>query len=152
MNSSAQFCPVNSTTVNERVLRVLAILVVSLTAVSLIAVTPWIMLFLAFDFAARTFSFPQLSLLRWLSEKTVSLLKLQPQPVNAGPKKFAAGLGMVFSLVIGLLLFTDYYLLTALTGGMLIACAVLESVAGYCVGCKIFILQNQIRNIRIFLR
>ncbi|MCA6363322.1 MAG: DUF4395 domain-containing protein [Bacteroidetes bacterium] len=152
MDSSAQYCPVHSDTVNERVLRIIAAFVVSLTAVSLFIVEPWIMFFLAFDFAVRAFSFPQYSLLRFLSLKISNALGQQPVPVNAGPKRFAAGLGMLFSMVIGVLLFSDYFFLTALTGGMLVACAVLESVAGFCVGCKIYMLQEQLKNIRIFLR
>lgn len=152
MNSSAQTCPVNTDTVNERVLRILAVFVVTLTAIALFIVEPWIMFFLAVDFAVRAFSYPQFSLLRFLAQKISQVLKQEPVPVNAGPKRFAAGLGMVFSLLIGGLLFTDYFFLTALAGGMLVACAVLESVAGYCVGCKIYTLQLQLRNLRIFLR
>jgi predicted secreted protein len=150
MNTSAQFCPVDTGVANERVLRILAAFVVALTALSLFIVEPWIMLFLAVDFAVRAFAFPKLSVLRLLSEKISNLLGQEPRPVNAGPKRFAAGLGMIFSLIIGALLFTDYYFLTALTGGMLVACAVLESVAGYCVGCKIYMLQVQLKSRAFF--
>jgi hypothetical protein len=152
MNTSAQSCPVNSDTANERVLRIIAVFVVAFTALSLFIVNPWVMFFLALDFAVRAFSLPQFSLLRFLAGKISKALGQEPVLVNAGPKRFAAGLGMVFSLIIGILLFTDYFFLTALTGGMLVACAVLESVAGYCVGCKIYTLQMQLRNLRIFLR
>jgi hypothetical protein len=72
------------------------------------------------------------------------LLQLRPAPVNAGPKRFAALLALVFSLAIALAL--GFHRPTAALTVTLIlgACASLEAFLGYCLGCKVYTLLHPI--------
>jgi hypothetical protein len=152
MNSSAVYCPHDSETVNERVVRIISVQVILITVVSLFTVSPWIMLFLAVDFGMRAFGAQQYSLLRLIAAAAANLLLIAPRQINAAPKRFAAGLGMIFSLVIGGFLFTDLHLLTAISSGMLIACAALEGFAGYCVGCTVYTFLIQLKSLKRILQ
>jgi hypothetical protein len=152
MSSAAIICPHDTDTVNERVARVIAAQVIIITVVSLFTVSPLIMLFLAVDFGMRALRFQQYSLLRLIAAAAASVLLIAPRHTNAAPKRFAAGLGMVLSLVIGVLLFTELHLLTAVFGGMLIGCAALEAFAGYCVGCSVYTFLLQLKRLKRILQ
>jgi Domain of unknown function (DUF4395) len=152
MSSTAIVCPHDTDTVNERVARVIAALVIIFTVVSLFTVSPFIMLFLAVDFGMRALRFQQYSLLRLLAAVSANVLLIAPRFVSAAPKRFAAGLGLVLSLAIGGLLFTELHILTAVCGGMLIGCAALEAFAGYCVGCTVYTLLFQLKQLKRILQ
>jgi hypothetical protein len=100
----------------------------------------WLMLPLAYGFWARVLTGPKLSPLglfvtRWL----VPALGSPNKRVAGPPKRFAQGLGVVFSTSALVLHFA--FGLTGLAyivlGGLIFA-ATLESVFAYCLGCKIF--------------
>ncbi len=152
MNSSAVYCPHNAQTVNERVVRIISIQVILITVVSIFTVSPWIMFFLAVDFGLRSFGLQQYSLLRLIAAVTANILLISPRQINAAPKRFAAGLGMVISLAIGGFLLTDLYVLTAVSSGILIACAALEGFAGYCVGCTVYTFLIQLKGLKRILQ
>jgi hypothetical protein len=68
-------------------------------------------------------------------------LNVAPRPVPGPPKRFAQGMGAVFSVTaavlgVGLGLATGAYALL----GILVVAATLESVFAFCIGCKLFAL------------
>ncbi|MGL5889063.1 MAG: DUF4395 domain-containing protein [Bacteroidia bacterium] len=152
MTTSAINCPVDAETVNERVVRIISVLVIIITLVSLFTISPWAMVLLAADFGMRAFGLKQYSLLRLAGSGIAGMLQIPPRQVNAAPKRFAAGLGTVMSLAAGILLFTDLHILTALISGILIACAALEVFAGYCVGCTVYTFLIQLKDFRRVLQ
>jgi len=90
------------------------------------------------DFAPRAFSRPSLSLFSNLARRILVLVSAKPHKVDAGPKRFAAriGLGMLLAML-GCALMGWQTGLVALAA-MLALCATLESTAGFCVGCWIW--------------
>ncbi len=70
---------------------------------------------------------------------TVPRLALRPMPTAGPPKRFAQSLGAVIT-VGGAVLAFGFGLTAAayVVAGILIALAGLESIAGFCVGCRIF--------------
>jgi hypothetical protein len=60
------------------------------------------------------------------------------QKVPAAPKRFAAGIGFVFSLAIGWTFLSGWTIVTWCLSGMLLVCAVLESGFSICLGCFIY--------------
>ncbi|OJX37684.1 MAG: hypothetical protein BGO87_11495 [Flavobacteriia bacterium 40-80] len=122
---------------DENTVRITAAQIVLLAVIALWTQWPALAAFLAVDFAIRAFSlYP--SPLALLSKSVVKPLKLEPHPIFAPPKKFAAGIGFVFSLVITLLLYFKLITAAYLVGGILIFCAVLESVFKICLGCYVY--------------
>ncbi len=123
--------------VNEKVVRLIATQVILLTLIILLTGWTWLAFFLAADFVLRAFtSIP--SLLAVIAKGLAKAFGLTPKPIFAPPKRFAAGLGFVFSLGIGIFLYLHYPVSAYATGGILIVCATLEAVFNICPGCYVY--------------
>ncbi len=122
------------THVDEYVVRLVAGQVVVLTVLSLFTQWKFLIFFLAADFAIRAFT-EQTSPLAAIGKVIADLLKLELKPIFAPPKRFAALLGFVFSLAVFLLFVFDARYPALVVGGILVFCAVLESVFKVCLGC-----------------
>ncbi len=111
-----------------------------LAATTIIFDQPWLTVALAYGFVARLLTGPTLSPLGQLSVRVLTpLLGKQPRLVAGPPKRFAQGIGVVFS-VSAAILALGFGLRGAayVTLGLLIIAALLESALGVCLGCKIF--------------
>jgi Domain of unknown function (DUF4395) len=102
---------------------------------------------LAIDFAIKAFSSGVYSPLKQLSIQTASALQLPQKPTPLAPKKFAALLGFVFSLIIAACQVAQLTNSAYIFGGLLLICALLESACSICIGCYIytFIYKFQIK-------
>jgi hypothetical protein len=126
--------------VNEISARIVAGGVVLLAAITIALDQPWLILAIAYGFVARVLTGPKLSPLGQLSVRVLTpLLRTEPRPVAGPPKRFAQGMGVAFSVTAAVLAL-GFGLRGAayVTLGLLISAAVLESVFGLCLGCKIF--------------
>jgi hypothetical protein len=128
--------------VNEVSARLVAGAVVLMALATIVLDQPWLTLLLAYGFVARVLTGPTLSPLGQLVTRVVTpRLGLEPRPVPGPPKRFAQGIGAAFSLTAAVLALgfgargAAYVVL-----GLLVAAATLESVFGYCLGCRIFAL------------
>ncbi len=97
----------------------------------------WAALALASDFALRARGRADLSPLALAAGRLRQSLGWPARPVNAGPKRFAAALGMLFSLGAGLGLLAGHRTLGTALAGVLAACAGLEGLFGFCMACQI---------------
>jgi hypothetical protein len=126
--------------VNEVSARLVAtgVVVLALTAIALDQ--PWLTLVLAYGFLARVLTGPTLSPLGQLVTRVVTpRLDVAPRLVPGPPKRFAQGIGAVFSvtaavLAVGLHQRGAAYVVLA----MLVVAASLEAFAGFCLGCRAF--------------
>ncbi len=136
-------CPVTLITVHDKQPRIVAGFVALLMLIFLFTNYIWINLFLFVDFFLRAFGFGKFSLLGLISGQIVKRFHIKGKGVDIAPKQFAAKLGFFMTLFISL----SYWLLgDIITTGfaiILLFFALLESVFGICVGCKIyqFLLQ-----------
>jgi len=131
-------CPVSPDSINEKAARTNAFFTVAIVGLALYQNNYFISLLLGFDFSLRAFSSGQYSPLRFLAKQLTSLLRLGMKPINASPKRFAAGVGMVFSLLIALFQMLDLSLYANITAGLLMFFALLEGGLGFCMGCYIY--------------
>ena len=128
--------------VNEVSARLVAGGVVLLSLATIVFDQPWLTLLIAYGFIARVATGPTLSPLGQLVTKVITpRLPVEPRPVAGPPKRFAQGVGVVFSvtaavLAVGFGLHTAAYVVL----GVLVFFATLESAFGLCVGCKVFAL------------
>lgn len=128
--------------VNEVSARLVAGGVVVLSVLTIALDQPWLTAVIAYGFLARVLSGPTFSPLAQLVTRVITpRLGVAPRPVPGPPKRFAQGIGATVSvsaavLALALGLHTAAYALLA----ALIVAATLESVFGYCLGCKAFAL------------
>jgi hypothetical protein len=123
--------------VNEYAARTVAAGVVVMCVAAVAFRQPWILIPLAYGFWARVLSGPRFSPLGLLATRVVApRLPGQPRLVPGPPKRFAQGIGVVFSSA-ALVLWFGFGLSTAtwVVVSLLATAAFLESVFAVCLGC-----------------
>ncbi len=126
--------------VNEYAARSVAAGVVVMAVAAIVFRQPWILIPLAYGFWARVLSGPTLSPLGQLATRVIApRLPWGPKPVAGPPKRFAQGIGVVFSTT-ALILWFGFGQATAawVVVGLLACAATLESAFGICLGCIAF--------------
>ena len=126
--------------VNEYAARTVAAGVVVMSVAAICFRQPWILVPLAYGFWARVLTGPTLSPLGQLATRVVApRLPGAPGLVAGPPKRFAQGMGTVFSST-AVILWFGFGLSTAtwVVVALLAAAAALESVLGVCLGCIVF--------------
>jgi len=126
--------------VNEYAARTVAGGVVVMSVAAIAFQEPWILIPLAYGFWARVLAGPTFSPLGQLATRVIApQLPWGPKPVAGPPKRFAQGIGVVFSST-ALILWFGLGLTTAtwVVVGLLACAATLESVFGICLGCIAF--------------
>jgi len=128
--------------VNEVAVRITAGGVMVMAILLLATRQPLVLLVLAYGFVARALAGPRISPLALLSTRLiVPRLHVAPKYTPGPPKRFAQTLGAVMT-VAGVILAFGFGLTAAayVVAAILVVFAGLESIGGYCVGCKIFSL------------
>jgi hypothetical protein len=127
--------------VNDKAARTVAGVVLVTVVVILLTGFYWLLVPLAYGFWARVLTGPTLSPLAWTAMNVIAPRLGDPQLVSGPPKRFAQGMGTVMStaalilaLVLGDHTAADIVLI------LFIPAAGLESLLGYCLGCKAFAL------------
>ena len=125
--------------VNEKAARTVAGVVLATVIVILATGWYWLLIPLAYGFWARVLTGPTLSPLGWTAQNVIAPRLGERRPVPGPPKRFAQAMGAVMStaaLVLALILgdhsAADVVLI------LFLPAAGLESIVGYCVGCKVF--------------
>jgi hypothetical protein len=131
-------CPITDKKINERVARINAFITV-LLVLSFILFKFWpALIFLAIDFITRGFFDSRCSVICITSKWIVNRFSLGGKVMNAGPKIFAAQVGVVFSVVAITLFFAGFSLAGLVTASVLALFSFLETAFGYCVACKLY--------------
>jgi hypothetical protein len=143
MESKIQ-CPVDFVMINENKARITAFFVLVLAAIYLITGLWVIVAFLVIDFFLRTNNWGKYSLLANLTDAVIKQFKVKNKPTDRAPKRFAAGVGLVFT--IGMLFFqlSGLRTLAIVLTLVLLFFAILESFAGFCAGCYVYSLLSKI--------
>jgi Domain of unknown function (DUF4395) len=126
--------------VNEVSARLVAGGVVVMAAVTIIFDQPWLTAVIAYGFVARVLTGPTASPLGQLATRVLTpQLRVSPKLVAGPPKRFAQGVGVVFSVTAAVLAlgFGQTTIAYAVLGALIVA-ATLESVFAICLGCKMF--------------
>lgn len=125
--------------VNDKAARVVAAAVLGAVVVTLLTGWYWLLIPLTYGFWARLLTGPTLSPLGWTAQNVIAPCLGARRPVPGPPKRFAQAIGAALStaaLILALVVGNDTAADVALI--LFIAPAALESIFGYCVGCKIF--------------
>lgn len=122
---------------DENTVRATAFLIIIVLAVALFFKWPYLVLLLVFDFITRALGL-SLSPLALFSKSISKILGLKRKPIFAAPKRFAATLGSVFTLLVFLLMLNEFDNSAFAVGFLLIILASLESFFKVCVGCYLY--------------
>ena len=131
-------CPISNKRINENVARINAILTVLFLVVYVLSSNILIIVFLLFDFILRSAELSKYSPFTNVSRQIVKSLDLTSKQVNAGPKIFAARIGVVFNIAILVSTLSGLNVLALIFTSIFGICAILEGVFGFCVACQIY--------------
>jgi hypothetical protein len=132
--------------VNEVSARLVAGGVVVMCLATILLDQPWIIVLIAYGFAARVLTGPTLSPLGQLVTRVVTpALPFAVKETPGPPKRFAQGIGATLSIaaLIAWAGFGATTLAFVLIGAIVVA-ATLESALGVCLGCRIFAILMRI--------
>ncbi len=125
--------------VNDKAARTVAAVVLVLAIITLATGWYWLTIPLAYGFWVRVLAGPKLSPLAWTAMNVIAPRLGEKKYVAGPPKRFAQGMGaamstlaLLFGLILGEHTVADVFL------AMFIPAAGLESIFGYCLGCKAF--------------
>jgi hypothetical protein len=131
-------CPVDFVVINENKVRLTAFLVLVFGVIFLVTGL-WILIaFLVLDFFLRANNLGKYSLLAILSDAIIKQLKIRNKPTDRAPKRFAAGVGLIFTIGILILALLHLNTATIVVTAVLLVFAFLESFVGFCAGCHVY--------------
>jgi hypothetical protein len=137
-------CPITDKRINERVARLNALVTVLLVT-SFVFLHFWgALAILAVDFIIRGFFDSKYSPICQLNKWIALKLNMKAKMMNAGPKMFAAQVGMVLSIIALALFFKQCNTVCIAVASILGVFSFLESAFGYCVACKLYPLFRKI--------
>jgi hypothetical protein len=127
--------------VNEVSARLVAAGVVVMCVLTIGLGWRWATVVIAYGFVARVLAGPKWSPLgQFVTRVLTPRLPLAEHPVPGPPKRFAQGIGALFSLTALALALSGLWTAAQVVLGLLAAAAFLESVFALCLGCKAFAL------------
>jgi len=131
--------------VNEVSARLVAAGVVTMAVTAIALDWRWLTVVLAYGFIARVLTGPKASPLGLFVTKVATpRLPFAPKLVPGPPKRFAQGIGVVFSVTALALTIAGEWGAAQVVLGLLTGAAFLEAAFGLCLGCKIFALLMRV--------
>ena len=127
--------------VNEKAARVVAAGVLAMGIATLATGWYWLLIPLAYGFVARVLTGPKLSPLGRLATRVIAPRLGPEKPVPGPPKRFAQGVGATLTIAAAAIALSHPSRVSVPADvllAMLVVAAGLESIAGYCVGCRVF--------------
>lgn len=140
-------CPVDGVTVNENKVRLIALQVFILSIVIFILPHWSLIILLSVDFFLRSFDLNKFSPLAAISAGIVRLFSIGVKPINQGPKRFAARIGLIFSISILISYYAGYATAVAGLTAVLILFSFLESFFSFCAGCHVYTYSKKLFNV-----
>ena len=126
-------CPVSDKQINEKVARLNAVYTVVILLAFGHTNSILLLAFLAVDFIFRATDHAQFSLVGITSRNIVRFLPVKEHMINAGPKIFAARIGLILTGLAIITYLLSLPILTLVTVGVLTLFSFLEGALGLCV-------------------
>ncbi|MGQ1891044.1 DUF4395 domain-containing protein [Thermophagus sp. OGC60D27] len=132
------FCPISPHKINENVARINGAFTFLILLAFVYSGWFWLIAFLALDFLLRSTRLSPYSPIGIISRQMVKQLSLPPRMINAGPKIFAARIGLLVSVAILATTILQYPATAIILTSILGLFSFLEAAFGICVACKIY--------------
>ena len=133
-----KICPVSEKQINENVSRMNAFFTVVFVIAGILTRSVYFPLILTFDFLLRNIMEGRLSPVVHLNRYMAGVLSVRRRMINAGPKIFAARVGLILSSIAVLLNIVSSAGASVVPMVLLGLFSFLEMACGYCVACKLY--------------
>ena len=131
-------CPVDFVTINENKVRLVAVQVF-ITSIVILLQPHWIFIsVLVFDFFFRTIKLNKFSPFAAIAAGVIKVFSIGFKPVDQGPKRFAAGIGLAFSSAMLGSFFIGSATITLILAATLTVFSFLEGFLSFCAGCYMY--------------
>ncbi|MGE5355180.1 MAG: DUF4395 domain-containing protein [Deltaproteobacteria bacterium] len=131
-------CPVELKSINKKIVRANAFVVFLFVTLFLITQSTLIIGFIAIDFFIKVFFGARYSPVSIINCFFIRKAKLKPQMIDAGPKIFAARIGLVLSILIVIFHLTGLYIPSLVFTLFLMSASSLEAFFDICLACLIY--------------
>lgn len=133
-----KICPISEKRINENLSRLNATFTFLITILFLVTNSPAFLLIIVMDFILRNILEGKLNPVTRFNNYLISVIDIPTHLINAGPKIFAARVGLFLSLLSTLFLFSGNQLAATVLLGVLGIFSFLESAFNYCIACKLY--------------
>ena len=133
-----KICPVSAKRINENLSRLNAGFTVLVSTLFLITGLPVFAVILVIDFVFRNILEGRLNPVTRVNSYIIEVTGISRQLINAGPKIFAARIGLVLSTLGAFFVLYGNSTLALATIGILALFSFLESTFNFCVACKLY--------------
>ena len=130
-----QACPISIEKVDKYLLKSYAGIVILFLVFFLFGYRiPFV--FITLDFIVRVVFGIQYSPTCFMIRYAFRILHIKPRLINAGPKKFAASVGLIFSLIVSISCYFGFFIVANIFAVMFLIALLLELILNYCLACK----------------
>jgi len=133
-----QYCPIVNERVDEKLVRLNSSIVFAGLLIFVFTPAKWIIVPIFADFAIRVFMGVKRSPICNGLKYVLDVMDAKPHLTNAGPKKFAAKMGLFLMTLVGVLLLFQFYAASNIVAFISLIAIGAEAFFGYCVACKIY--------------
>jgi len=136
MNYSS--CPISADLINTKLTRIYSI--ITFLAISIYLFTPFkeVIYISASDFIIRVLFGIKYSPICYLIKNGLKISRVKIHMVNAGPKKFAAKVGLVFTVLMSIGIILNFKILSSVLGTISFIAIGAEAFFGFCIACYIY--------------
>lgn len=138
MKNKAQSCPISTDRINSSLTKVYSIFTFSVISIFLFTPFKEIIFISAADFVIRIFFGIKYSPICTLIKFGLKVGNVPVHMVNASPKKFAAKVGMLFTVLISAGIILNIPALSLIAGGIAFVAIGAEVFFDYCLACTIY--------------
>lgn len=131
-------CPISDKYIDENQARLNAFFAFSIILIFFLTHLKWIIFLLSADFLMRRILQGRYSVISRISILTTGALSLKKIQINAGPKLFAANVGLMLSVFAGLFYYAGLPYVSFVLAGTLAFFTFLESAFNICAACILY--------------
>jgi len=136
-------CPIVYKSVDKHIIRVNAIIVFTFLLGFIFTSNPMLILMVLGDFVIRVFFGLKYSPICFFIKRGLRMSGVKPHLINAGPKIFAARIGLIFSALTFLTSLLGFTFLSTTIALVFIIAVGLEAFFNYCLACEIYPYYNK---------
>ncbi len=138
MKNQAQSCPISTDRVNSKLTKIYSIFTFSIISIFLFTPFKEVIFISVLDFMIRIFLGVKYSPICTIIKFGLKTGNVPVHLVNAGPKKFAAKVGLLFTVIISIGVILNITTLSLIAGGIAFIAIGAEVFFDYCLACNIY--------------
>ncbi len=131
-------CPIEYKTVDKNIIRINAMLIFSFLLLFIITFNSMFLIMIGMDFIIRVFFGLKYSPFCFIVKRILRISGVKPHKINAGPKTFAAKIGLIFTVMTSLFYFMGYMNIALTISLIFLIATGMDAFFNYCVACQLY--------------